>query len=119
MEHLVDGDVANNNGGWQWSAGTGADAQPYFRVFNPALQAAKFDPDGEYVRRWVPELGRVPGRYLREPHTMPPEVQRESGCVIGRDYPAPIVDHRLARERAIAAFAAARRGELPDAVDDQ
>jgi len=119
MEHLVDGDVANNNGGWQWSAGTGADAQPYFRVFNPALQAAKFDPDGEYVRRWVPELGRVPGRYLREPHTMPPEAQRQAGCVIGRDYPAPIVDHRLARERAIAAFAAARRGELPDAVDDQ
>lgn len=119
MEHLVDGDVANNNGGWQWSAGTGADAQPYFRVFNPARQAAKFDPGGEYLRRWVPELGRVPIRYLPEPHTMPPDVQREAACTIGRDYPAPIVDHRLARERAIAAFSAARRGELADLVDDQ
>ena len=109
MECLVDGDVANNNGGWQWSAGTGADAQPYFRVFNPALQGRRFDPGGEYVRRWAPELARVPDRYLFEPGLMPREVQRAAGCEIGKDYPAPIVEHGRARERAIAAFAAARR----------
>jgi deoxyribodipyrimidine photo-lyase len=109
MRHLVDGDVAANNGGWQWTAGTGTDASPYFRVFNPVSQGRKFDPAGAYVRRWVPELARVPDAYVHEPWTMPPDVQQAAGCVIGRDYPAPIVDHAAARERALAAYAAAKR----------
>jgi deoxyribodipyrimidine photo-lyase len=108
MRHLVDGDVASNNGGWQWTAGTGTDAAPYFRVFNPVSQGRKFDPAGAYVRRWVPELARVPDAYVHEPWTMPPDVQAAAGCVIGRDYPAPIVDHAAARERALAAYAVAR-----------
>jgi deoxyribodipyrimidine photo-lyase len=75
MQHLVDGDPAANNGGWQWTAGVGTDAAPYFRVFNPVLQAEKFDPDGAYVRRWVPELARVPDGFIHRPWTMPSEVQ--------------------------------------------
>lgn len=110
MEHLVDGDVANNDGGWQWAASVGTDAQPYFRIFNPYLQAKRFDRDGAYVRRWVPELANVPDRYLQEPHLMPLGVQRESGCMMGVDYPSPIVDHHVARERALAVFSAARTG---------
>ncbi len=109
MSHLVDGDIASNNGGWQWTAGTGTDAAPYFRVFSPVRQGRRFDPDGAYVRRWVPELAGVPAAYLHEPWTMPPGVQAAAGCVVGRDYPAPIVDHGLARERAVTAYAAARR----------
>ena len=108
LAHLVDGDVAANNGGWQWTAGTGTDAAPYFRVFNPVSQGRRFDPHGAYVRRWVPELARVPDAHVHEPWTMPPDVQAAAGCVIGRDYPAPIVDHAAARERALAAYAAAR-----------
>lgn len=108
MEHLVDGDLANNNGGWQWAASTGTDAQPYFRIFNAYSQGAKFDGDGQYVRRWVPELRNVPDAYLQQPHTMPMDVQRSAGCMIGGDYPAPIVDHAAARERALAVYGAAR-----------
>ena len=93
MQHLVDGDPAANNGGWQWTAGVGTDAAPYFRVFNPVLQGEKFDPEAGYVRRWVPELARVPDRHIHAPWTMPVDVQRLAGTVIGRDYPAPIVDH--------------------------
>ena len=108
MRHLVDGDPAANNGGWQWTAGTGTDAAPYFRIFNPVLQGKKHDPEGAFVRRWLPELARVPERYLHEPWTMPSEVQSEAGCVIGRDYPAPIIDHAWARERVLRAYAQAR-----------
>ncbi|MCU0501204.1 MAG: DNA photolyase family protein, partial [Anaerolineae bacterium] len=104
MEHLIDGDPAANNGGWQWTAGVGTDAAPYFRVFNPTLQAARFDPDGAYVRRWLPELARVPARHIHAPWLMPPDVQRQAGCIIGQDYPAPIVDHATARERVLAAY---------------
>ncbi len=101
FEHeLADADLASNNGGWQWAAGSGTDAAPYFRIFNPVLQGRRFDPDGRYVRRFVPELARVPDAKIHEPWTMTPEEQRTAGCVIGRDYPAPIVDH--ARERAVA-----------------
>ncbi|MCU0505796.1 MAG: DNA photolyase family protein [Chloroflexi bacterium] len=107
MTHLVDADVGSNNGGWQWTAGTGTDAAPYFRIFNPVSQGRKSDPSGAYVRRWVPELARVPDAFLHEPWAMPPDVQAAAGCVIGRDYPAPIVDHALARQRALAAYAAA------------
>ncbi|MCX7616722.1 deoxyribodipyrimidine photo-lyase [Tepidiforma sp.] len=109
MRHLVDGDVANNDGGWQWAASVGTDAQPYFRIFNPVLQAKKFDPEGVYLRRWLPELCRVPDRYLHEPWTMPLQVQQAAGCVIGRDYPAPIVDHAAARDRAVHLFEQARK----------
>ena len=104
MRHLVDGDPAANNGGWQWTAGVGTDAAPYFRIFNPVLQGAKFDPQGGCVRRWVPELANVPDRFIHRPWDMPSDVQRASGCIIGQDYPAPIVDHALARERALAAY---------------
>jgi deoxyribodipyrimidine photo-lyase len=108
MQHLVDGDPAANNGGWQWTAGTGTDAAPYFRIFNPVLQGKKHDPDGVFVRRWLPELANVPGRYLHGPWEMPADVQREAGCMIGQDYPAPIIDHAWARERTLAAYARAR-----------
>jgi len=104
MEHLVDGDMAANNGNWQWIASVGMDPKPYFqRLFNPMLQQRKFDPDGEYVRRWVPELADVPDSHLVEPWTMSEGDQRMAGCVIGQDYPEPIVDHaderRVAQER--------------------
>jgi deoxyribodipyrimidine photo-lyase len=110
MEHLIDGDVGSNNGGWQWVAGTGTDAQPFDRVFNPSLQQTRFDPDGRYVKRWVPELARVPAERLAKPWEMPAAEQEAYGCVIGRDYPPPIVDHLEERRRAIAGYreAAAR-----------
>jgi deoxyribodipyrimidine photo-lyase len=108
LDHLVDADPAANNGGWQWTAGTGTDAAPYFRIFNPILQGKKHDPDGAYVRRWVPELTRVPDRYLHVPWEMPSDLQRQVGCVIGIDYPAPLVDHAWARERTLDAFAKAK-----------
>lgn len=104
MRRLVDGDPANNNGGWQWTAGTGTDAAPYFRVFNPVLQAKRFDPTGAYVRRWIPELADVPDRFIFEPWRMDDDAQRAAGCVIGRDYPAPVVEHALRRDQAIALY---------------
>ena len=104
MQHLVDGDPAANNGGWQWTAGVGTDAAPYFRIFNPVLQGKKHDLDGVYVRRWLPELDRVPDRYLHAPWEMPGDVQREAGCIIGQEYPAPNVDHGWARERTLNAY---------------
>jgi deoxyribodipyrimidine photo-lyase len=107
MQHLVDGDPAANNGGWQWTAGTGTDVAPYFRVFNPILQGQKFDPDGAYVRRWVPELANVPKKFIHTPWGMSPAMQQDIGCVIGQDYPAPIVDHAWARERVLTAYATA------------
>ena len=111
MRHLLDGDLASNNGGWQWAASTGTDAQPYFRVFDPVAQGRRFDPDGAYVRRWVPELAGVPVGYLHAPWTMPDDAQTASCCRIGLDYPAPIVEHREARRRAIEAYAAVRGGQ--------
>ena len=106
MRCLVDGDPASNNGGWQWSAGTGTDAAPYFRIFNPVLQGQKFDPRGDYVRRWVPELASVPDVYIHAPWQMPEELQRSLGVWVGQDYPAPMVDRAAARERALAAYRA-------------
>ena len=103
FEHeLADADLANNNGGWQWAAGAGTDAAPYFRIFHPVLQSKKFDPLGRYVRRFVPELARVPAEKIHEPWTMTEGEQRASGCRIGKngDYPLPILDH--AREREVA-----------------
>ena len=104
MECLADGDPAANNGGWQWIAGVGTDAAPYFRVFSPALQGQKFDPEGAYVRRWVPELTGVPSPWIHEPWRMPPDVQQRAGCIVGRDYPAPCIDHQRARQRALRAY---------------
>jgi deoxyribodipyrimidine photo-lyase len=106
-QRLADADLAANNGGWQWSASTGMDAAPYFRVFNPTLQGKTYDPDGAFVRSMLPALAKVPARYVHEPWTMPPLIGAEAGVTIGRDYPAPIVDHAAARARALAVYGAA------------
>lgn len=108
MQNLVDGDPAANNGGWQWTAGTGVDAAPYFRIFNPITQGEKFDPQGDYIRRFVPELRKVPVEYLHQVWTMPAQIQQLSGCRLGIDYPFPVVDHATARQEALAMFAASR-----------
>lgn len=104
MQHLVDGDPAANNGGWQWTAGTGTDAAPYFRIFNPVMQAAKFDPEGVFVRRWAPELAHVPVEQLHAPWLMSKSEQVKARCTIGVDYPMPVVDHAWARTRVLAAY---------------
>ena len=106
---LVDADLANNTLGWQWSAGCGADAAPYFRIFNPVLQAAKFDPDGAYIRRWVPELKELPVPWLFQPWEAGPLVLKAAGIVLGKTYPHPIVDHAEARDRALEAYAAMKK----------
>ncbi len=108
MRLLLDGDEAVNNGNWQWVTSVGVDRQPSFRrIYNPALHQERHDPGGRYVRRHVPELARVPDQYLSEPWLMPEDEQRRAGCRIGRDYPAPIVDHRAARLDALARYRAA------------
>jgi deoxyribodipyrimidine photo-lyase len=101
---LVDADLAANTLNWQWSAGCGADAAPYFRVFNPVRQGERFDPAGVYVRRWVPELSRVPEKWIHQPWRAPADVLAASGVVIGRDYPRPLVEPEAGRRRALAAF---------------
>ena len=95
MQHLVDGDLASNQHGWQWTAGTGTDAAPYYRVFNPITQGRKFDPDGDYVRRWIPELREVDGAAVHEPWTIDPGPA---------DYPDPIVDHAVERKVALERY---------------
>jgi deoxyribodipyrimidine photo-lyase len=102
---LVDADLANNTLGWQWTAGCGADAAPFFRVFNPVLQGEKFDPDGNYVRKWLPELAKLPATMIHKPWEMPADVLGRYGVTLGRDYPEPIVDHSFARQRALLALA--------------
>jgi deoxyribodipyrimidine photo-lyase len=113
---LVDADRASNVQNWQWVAGSGADAAPYFRIFNPVTQGQKFDADGRYVRRWVPELRRLPDRWLHAPWTAPSEILSASGVRLGSDYPRPIVDHAEARQRALDALAdvVARRASESD-----
>jgi deoxyribodipyrimidine photo-lyase len=101
---LNDFDLAANNGNWQWAASTGCDAQPYFRIFNPVAQSKRFDAQGEYIRRWVPELAGVPAKFIHAPWRLPPAEQAACGCIIGRDYPAPVVDHAVQRERALALY---------------
>jgi deoxyribodipyrimidine photo-lyase len=108
MNHLVDGDPASNNGGWQWAAGTGTDAQPYFRIFNPVLQGRKFDREGAYVRRWVPELAGLPASLIHDPWNATPLELAAAGVRLGVDYPVPICDHAERRERALARYAEAR-----------
>jgi deoxyribodipyrimidine photo-lyase len=104
MEHLVDGDLASNQHGWQWVAGTGTDAAPYFRVFNPVTQSRRSDPDGNYIRRWVPELAHIGGRAIHEPWTAEPDLF--TGAF---EYPHRIVDHAVERDEALARYADVRR----------
>ncbi len=106
---LVDADLANNTLGWQWAAGCGADAAPYFRIFNPVRQGQRFDPAGDYVRHWVPELARLPDRFIHRPWEASEQVLKEAGFVLGRDYPGPIVDLTRSREAALAAFEALKQ----------
>jgi deoxyribodipyrimidine photo-lyase len=109
LDTLVDADLANNSASWQWVSGSGTDAAPYFRVFNPVLQGAKFDPDGAYVRRWVAELAAMPAPDIHAPWKAPELVLTQAGVTLGRIYPLPIVDHAKARARALAAFAKLRK----------
>jgi len=108
-ERLVDLDMASNNGGWQWTAGTGTDASPWFRIFNPVLQGKKFDPDGAYVRRYVPELARVPVQRIHEPWRMTQQDQEASGCIVGKHYPRKIVEHAEERELTHAMYSRSTR----------
>ena len=105
---LNDFDLAANNGGWQWAASTGCDAQPYFRIFNPVTQSERFDAGGQFIRRYLPELARVPDKFIHAPWTMDVAAQQAAGCVIGRDYPAPIVDHATARKRTLERYGKVR-----------
>lgn len=115
---LLDADLANNTLGWQWASGCGADAAPYFRIFNPVLQGQKFDPQGVYVREWVPELQLMDERYIHSPWEAPIEEQRRARVRIGSDYPHPVIDHKHARERALEAFQTmkmiAGQGDAPE-----
>lgn len=101
---LVDADLAQNTLGWQWSAGCGADAAPFFRIFNPASQGRKFDPRGDYVRRWCPELAGLPAEFIHAPNEAPAAILKQAGVELGRTYPRPIVSHAIAREVALEAF---------------
>jgi len=106
---LLDADLASNTLGWQWTAGCGADAAPYFRIFNPTTQGEKFDPNGDYVRHWCPELAKIPVTWIHQPHAAPLEILRAAGVELGRTYPKPIVDHAAARTAALEAFAQCKR----------
>jgi deoxyribodipyrimidine photo-lyase len=101
---LLDYDLSANNGGWQWSASTGCDSQPYFRVFNPLLQSKRYDADGNFIRKYVPELAGYPARYIHAPNLAPPEIQKSAGCIVGKTYPKPIVEHGPQKERAVDLF---------------
>ena len=105
-DNLNDFDLAANNGGWQWAASTGCDAQPYFRIFNPVTQSERFDPAGKFIRRYLPELKNVPDKFIHAPWTMPLPEQQSCAAVIGNDYPAPVVDHAVQREKALALYKA-------------
>lgn len=105
---LVDADLANNAASWQWVAGSGADASPYFRIFAPVTQGERYDADGAYVRRWAPELAKLPDEFIHQPWTASADVLTKAGVKLGKTYPAPIVEHTAARARALAAFAALR-----------
>jgi len=117
-QQLNDFDLAANNGGWQWAASTGCDAQPWFRIFNPVTQSRRFDPDGEFIRRYVPELAALDAREVHAPWLVPASIQRTKGVVVGRDYPAPIVDHARARRQALALFEAARAAAASEPPGD-
>jgi deoxyribodipyrimidine photo-lyase len=101
----VDADLASNTLGWQWVAGCGADAAPFFRIFNPTTQGTKFDPTGDYVRRWIPEIAVLPDDWLHRPWEAPPPVLAAAGVTLGESYPFPVVDHAEARKAALGALA--------------
>lgn len=113
---LVDAELANNTFGWQWTAGCGADATPFFRIFNPVLQGKKFDPNGDYVRRWVPEIGLLPNRWIHSPWDAPADVLETAGVDLGKNYPHPIVDHAASRKLALDAYAAIRTGSVTSSL---
>ncbi|MDO8290144.1 MAG: deoxyribodipyrimidine photo-lyase [Parvibaculum sp.] len=115
---LVDADVANNRAGWQWVAGSGADASPYFRIFNPVLQGEKFDPAGTFTRRWVPELAGLDDRFLHKPWCAPARALSEAGIRLGETYPMPLTDHDAARARALGALASMKKNQSTDELED-
>ncbi len=110
-QHLNDFDLSANNGGWQWASSSGCDAQPYFRIFNPVTQSEKFDADGKFIRRYVPELAHVPVKRIHAPWVMTPQEQLAAGCVIGSDYPLPVVDHDAARRLTLERYGRVRKGD--------
>jgi deoxyribodipyrimidine photo-lyase len=110
---LIDYDLAANNGGWQWAASTGCDAQPYFRIFNPVTQSQKFDADGKFIRKYVPELAACDNKFIHAPWLMSAQEQQRIGLTIGCDYPAPIVDHAQARRVTLERYGAARNARAP------
>jgi deoxyribodipyrimidine photo-lyase len=101
---LLDADLANNSASWQWIAGCGADAAPFFRIFNPIVQGEKFDPNGDYVREYIPELSQIPTKFIHKPWEAPEDILLKAGIILDKDYPLPIVDLKLSRERALSAF---------------
>jgi deoxyribodipyrimidine photo-lyase len=107
-DNLIDFDLAANNGGWQWAASTGCDAQPYFRIFNPVTQSERFDPQGKFIRKYVPELASLPDKFIHAPWTLPPVEALARNFELGQAYPKPIVDHAIERERALAMYKAVR-----------
>jgi deoxyribodipyrimidine photo-lyase len=107
-DHLNDFDLSANNGGWQWAASTGCDAQPYFRIFNPLTQSERFDPEGKFIRRYVPELAALPDKFIHAPWTMPLPAQESCGVIVGEHYPAPVVDHAVQRLAALALYGKAK-----------
>ena len=109
---LVDADLASNSASWQWIAGCGADAAPYFRIFNPVTQGQKFDPDGEYIRQYIPELKVLPNKYLFSPWEAPKEELDKAGIVLGQDYPNPIIDLKLSRQNALNAFKSLKKEDV-------
>ena len=115
---LLDADLANNSASWQWVAGCGADAAPYFRIFNPTTQAEKFDPEGVYIRKWCPELKLLPNKVIHAPFDAPALVLREAGVSLGETYPLPIVDHKAARAAALAGYEAVKAAKRADLIDD-
>jgi deoxyribodipyrimidine photo-lyase len=116
LERLIDADLACNNGGWQWAAGTGTDASPWFRIFNPVLQGEKFDPDGVYVRRYVPELAHIPERWIHKPWLLAAGKQRSFEFVPGKSYPQPIVDHNVARGIALQLYRTVGKRRSPTSI---
>jgi deoxyribodipyrimidine photo-lyase len=107
--HLNDFDLSANNGGWQWASSSGCDAQPYFRIFNPISQSEKFDPEGKFIRRYMPELAALPTKDLHAPWLAKPLELQAAGVVIGKTYPAPVVDHAEAREKTLVRYAVVKK----------
>ena len=108
---LVDADLASNSASWQWVAGCGADAAPYFRIFNPVTQGEKFDPDGQYIKEFIPELKDLPIKYLFSPWEAPKEILDNANITLGKDYPEPIIDLKSSREKALDAFKSLKKEE--------